>query len=304
MTTAVALGPRSRNLRICEGDMSLSIPGGGVTTPNYHLVVKKSAGLETTRVKLDGLKTYTSNQGVLEYISLMFSNWGLYKWGPNSELLGRTEWGRDCPKKEPGGTVIPLKVHPSLAGVGGDRETPRKSPVSKMMVSEMHLAAVSVTKTTKLSTMTADTLENVNAKATLTAEDAITATEFTATTNAPKDVASHDDDALHTQHLQPACQLRDYSTQNYDDAGTYTGAFPRTVRGGLKGSNLTVTNTRERETSHELRAGVGTTTRGAGRDLGHKIMILVTSRRARMLISNQDSCKTEATSSSSSCCTI
>ena len=37
-----------------------------MTTPDYPLLVKKSEGLETTRVKLDGLKTYTSKQGDLE----------------------------------------------------------------------------------------------------------------------------------------------------------------------------------------------------------------------------------------------
>ena len=42
-----------------------SRPVSRKAAPDYRLVVKKPMDLETIRVKLDGLKTYTSNQQVM-----------------------------------------------------------------------------------------------------------------------------------------------------------------------------------------------------------------------------------------------
>ena len=75
--------------------------------------------------------------------------------------------------------------------------------------------------------MIADTPNNVSTTANMTARYAITTTELLAATNAPKDVASPDTDALHTQRLQAVRQFRDYSTQDYNVAGTHTGPLPR-----------------------------------------------------------------------------
>ena len=63
-----------RNLRRRDRSGSLSRPSGGVTSPDYHLVVKKPASRETVRVKLDGLKTYTSKQEMLEGKSTCLSH--------------------------------------------------------------------------------------------------------------------------------------------------------------------------------------------------------------------------------------
>ena len=43
----------------------------GGTAPDYHMMVKEPVDLKTARVKLDGLRTYTPNQHVLEDISLV-----------------------------------------------------------------------------------------------------------------------------------------------------------------------------------------------------------------------------------------
>ena len=86
----------------------------------------------------------------------------------------------------------------------------------------------------------------------MTAKAAITTTELTAATNAPEDVASHEDDALHTQRLQAIHQFRDYSTQDYNVAVTYTGPLPCSASGGLEVSRTMGTSTQGRQTNHEL----------------------------------------------------
>ena len=126
-------------------------------------------------------------------------------------------------------------------------EAPRKTPVPKSMVLETRLAAVSATKTTKGTpiTVTADTPEDASTATTATAGDVIAAIDVTATTGAPEDVASHDDDALRSRCLQLVCKNGSYPTQDCNVAGIYTGPLPCAASGILGGYKLMVTNTQE-----------------------------------------------------------
>ena len=217
---------------------------------------KEPVVLKTARVKPDGLWAYTFNQQVLEDISLGYSNYGLYN-RPDSEELKCAERLEDCPREEQGGTDYDVdkeapgkasttfKVHLSLAGVEGDTKTVWKTPVTKSMVLETHLAAVSVTQTTRANAATTKAPEETNIATTTTAVDAITPAEDTVTANVPEDVASHDDNVLHTRCLQPVHQNESYFTQDCNVAEIYTGPLPRAERGGSGVSKLMVNNTQE-----------------------------------------------------------
>ena len=71
-----------------------------------------------------------------------------------------------------------------------------------------------------------------NAEAANTTEDATIATEVAASASGPEDMASHNDNALHTGCLQSACQIKNYSTQDCEVARNCTGPLPCGASGG------------------------------------------------------------------------
>ena len=111
--------------------------------------------------------------------------------------------------------------------------------------------------------------------ATNTLEDAMAATEVTATTNASEDVASHDSDVLCSRCLQPVCQNESYSTQDWAVTGIYTGPLPRPASGRLRVIKSMVPNTQERKTQHKLRAQAATTILETEQDLEPLKAILI-----------------------------
>ena len=135
-------------------------------------------------------------------------------------------------KDIPGGGATTPRDRPSLAGVGGDNETSRKTPDPKSMVPKTLLAAVLETKTTGATSETVSTP---------TVGDTIKAAEDTATANALED----DDDALHSQCLQLERGSESCSDQGCDVTGHCTGPLPRAVSGGSRCCRLMVTVSQE-----------------------------------------------------------